>query len=466
MKNTDLENKDTPGHVNTADSMGAASGSMEDFAEAADLVALVADAETNGDAVGAILKYRHKIRHEIIATLAAVAASDDERTRFETRMLLRGFSERDLVKTQDDDYAHEPANSMWQGWQMSRGIAKSAAPQSSSQRVWIVRHEQGDHVVLLNSPPSDDLLRRLSDENRRTVTVEEHLMAPARQHTTGDSASTPVADLWIYEDMARLAMDGVCSLPRKKLESSYRQAAEDVLYWQRRALTVEQGAKRDEGAVDESRADRAGNATCATAAREQSESNRGVRAWIERRYVGDEMVHETVNLQPMPADHRARLEQHYRLEVIELAPVSPLTKMRTTIPDRPVAWRMLTPEQGSVVFLTDPAEAARFGAMDGREIRPLGFLDALAPFDVPPSTPDKSSGCAIDSTTSGISEVEWRLVPVVPTEAMTTAAVEDAPLIIREHWNSRFTGTVTSLNSAMFAAAYAAMLAAAPRPNR
>ena len=45
------------------------------------------------------------------------------------------------------------------------------------------------------------------------------------------------------------------------------------------------------------------------------------RAWIERRYVGDEMVHETVNLQPMPEDHRKRLEQHYRLEVIELAPV-------------------------------------------------------------------------------------------------------------------------------------------------
>jgi hypothetical protein len=41
----------------------------------------------------------------------------------------------------------------------------------------------------------------------------------------------------------------------------------------------------------------------------------------------------------------------------------------------PVAWRMVTPEAGRVVFLTDAAEAARFKAMDGREVRPLGFSD-------------------------------------------------------------------------------------------
>lgn len=47
----------------------------------------------------------------------------------------------------------------------------------------------------------------------------------------------------------------------------------------------------------------------------------GPRAWIERRYAGDELVHETVNLQPMPAAQRKELAKHYLLEIIELAPV-------------------------------------------------------------------------------------------------------------------------------------------------
>jgi hypothetical protein len=42
----------------------------------------------------------------------------------------------------------------------------------------------------------------------------------------------------------------------------------------------------------------------------------------------------------------------------------------------PVAWRMITPEQGNVVFLEDREEAERFKAM-GREVRPLVYGDAL-----------------------------------------------------------------------------------------
>lgn len=40
-----------------------------------------------------------------------------------------------------------------------------------------------------------------------------------------------------------------------------------------------------------------------------------------------------------------------------------------------VAWRMVTPEAGNVVFLEDATEAARYKAVDGREVRPLGFID-------------------------------------------------------------------------------------------
>lgn len=46
------------------------------------------------------------------------------------------------------------------------------------------------------------------------------------------------------------------------------------------------------------------------------------RAWIERRYANDELVHETVNLQPMPERQRKELEQHYRIEIVELGPVA------------------------------------------------------------------------------------------------------------------------------------------------
>lgn len=43
---------------------------------------------------------------------------------------------------------------------------------------------------------------------------------------------------------------------------------------------------------------------------------------------------------------------------------------------QPVVWRMVTPDQGNVIFLTDPAAAKRFKEMDGREVRPLGYIDA------------------------------------------------------------------------------------------
>jgi hypothetical protein len=55
--------------------------------------------------------------------------------------------------------------------------------------------------------------------------------------------------------------------------------------------------------------------------------NASLRAWVERRYLGDEMVHETVTLQPMPEHERTHLEQFYRLEIIELAPVAPLATL-------------------------------------------------------------------------------------------------------------------------------------------
>ena len=47
-----------------------------------------------------------------------------------------------------------------------------------------------------------------------------------------------------------------------------------------------------------------------------------LRAWVERRFAGSEMVHQTLSLKKMSAEHRAQLEKHYRLEVIELAPVA------------------------------------------------------------------------------------------------------------------------------------------------
>jgi hypothetical protein len=40
-----------------------------------------------------------------------------------------------------------------------------------------------------------------------------------------------------------------------------------------------------------------------------------------------------------------------------------------------VAWRMVTPDQGNVVFLTSKEEAYRFKNADGREVRPLVFGD-------------------------------------------------------------------------------------------
>jgi len=62
------------------------------------------------------------------------------------------------------------------------------------------------------------------------------------------------------------------------------------------------------------------DATCAPALPQPTHS--GLRAWVERRFAGTEMVHQTLSLEKMSAEHRAQLEKHYRLEVIELAPVA------------------------------------------------------------------------------------------------------------------------------------------------
>ncbi len=48
-----------------------------------------------------------------------------------------------------------------------------------------------------------------------------------------------------------------------------------------------------------------------------------------------------------------------------------------------VAWRMVTPEAGNVVFLTDADEAERFRSMDGREVRPLVYGDAVPAAQLP-----------------------------------------------------------------------------------
>lgn len=47
-------------------------------------------------------------------------------------------------------------------------------------------------------------------------------------------------------------------------------------------------------------------------------------AWIERRYLDGEMVHETVSLQPLPENQKTALSKHYDLEII------PLTRCATS----------------------------------------------------------------------------------------------------------------------------------------
>jgi len=54
--------------------------------------------------------------------------------------------------------------------------------------------------------------------------------------------STPLADLWIHEDMERDAMEAALSAPRKDLKAAHKQAVEDAIYWKRRALTAEAAA--------------------------------------------------------------------------------------------------------------------------------------------------------------------------------------------------------------------------------
>jgi hypothetical protein len=45
-----------------------------------------------------------------------------------------------------------------------------------------------------------------------------------------------------------------------------------------------------------------------------------LKVWLERRYAGDEMVHQTLSLQNMSDTELAKLQQHYRVETIEFAP--------------------------------------------------------------------------------------------------------------------------------------------------
>lgn len=54
-------------------------------------------------------------------------------------------------------------------------------------------------------------------------------------------------------------------------------------------------------------------------------------AYIERRFVGDEMVHETVNRDPMPQDQLESLRAHYRVVVIPLGLIAPNSELATTV---------------------------------------------------------------------------------------------------------------------------------------
>lgn len=63
--------------VNTSESLSAAEGSMEDFADAADLVDAMTSAEAKGDALGLVLAYRHEVRAAALSQ--PVQAVPDER---------------------------------------------------------------------------------------------------------------------------------------------------------------------------------------------------------------------------------------------------------------------------------------------------------------------------------------------------------------------------------------------------
>lgn len=58
----------------------------------------------------------------------------------------------------------------------------------------------------------------------------------------------------------------------------------------------------------------------------------------------------------------------------------------------------------------------------------------------------------------------WRWVPAEPTEAMLQVAIDESPVIIREHYarTGHYTGRVATLSTAMFADVYRAMLRVAP----
>jgi hypothetical protein len=70
-----------------------------------------------------------------------------------------------------------------------------------------------------------------------------YLAAPARAQPAD---GTPLAELWIHEDMDRDAMEAALNSPRKELKDAHRKAVNDLIYWKRRALTAEAGAQPDQ----------------------------------------------------------------------------------------------------------------------------------------------------------------------------------------------------------------------------
>lgn len=86
---------ETPGNcaVNTPGSLDAASGSIQDFEAAADLVDAIKDAETNGEALGLILEYRQQIRAGLAAQPAQAGTLNQQEDGFDTARALSKFRE-------------------------------------------------------------------------------------------------------------------------------------------------------------------------------------------------------------------------------------------------------------------------------------------------------------------------------------------------------------------------------------
>lgn len=80
--------------------------------------------------------------------------------------------------------------------------------------------------------------------------------------------------------------------------------------------------------------------------------------------------------QPAPYGYLDRYNVFYPAPV----PGLKLVPIYAAPPAQPVAWRMVTPSAGRVIYIEDAQEAARFAAMDRREVKPL--------YAAPPAQPD------------------------------------------------------------------------------